>query len=80
MSHSTQNPHHDQRIAELTALAAQEGITLPFPPALIVHMEDHGHTIDLVTGQLIENGAAHRIYPTTAAEAELYIATLNGGL
>lgn len=69
-----------QAITELETLAAAENIDLPFPPAIIAHMEDHGHIIDLLTGQLIENGAAHRVYPTTAAEAELYVATLTGGL
>ena len=61
---SHSTPKSDRRIQELITLA----------------MEDHGHIINLVTGQLIENGAAQRIYPTTAAQAEHYVATLTGGL
>lgn len=80
MLHSTANTNHDQRIAELQAHAAESGIPLPFPPDIIAFMEDHDHCIDLATGQLIENGASHRIYPTTAAEAELFVAALTGGL
>lgn len=80
MSQTTRHPQHATRIADLTALATAENITLPFPAELIVAMEAHGHIIDLVTGQLIQNGANQRIYPTTIAEAELYVAGLNGGL
>jgi hypothetical protein len=76
----SQFTNHTTRIRELIAQAIEDNITLSYPPEIIVHMEDHGHLIDLVTGQLIEHGAAHCIYPTTAAEAELYVATLNGNL
>lgn len=80
MSYATQNMQHAARIADLEALAAAENITLPFPAIIIAAMEAHDHIIDLATGQLIQNGANQRIYPTTVAEAELFIAGLTGGL
>lgn len=80
MSYPARNTKHAPRIADLEALAVAEGIALPFPPALIAALEDHGHLIDLVTGRFIQNGANHRVYPTTVGEAELFVATLTGGL
>lgn len=40
----------DNRIAELEALAAAEGIELPYPAAMIAHIEDTGAVVDFVTG------------------------------
>jgi hypothetical protein len=40
----------DPRIAELTQIAREEGITLPMPPATIIWFEDRGYVVDLVTG------------------------------
>lgn len=71
---------HTQRIIELEELAASEGITLPWPAAVIAEFEDSGHIIDLRTDLVIEHGAQQRIIPTTVAEAELYVATILGGI
>lgn len=43
----------DNRIAELEALAAAEGIFLPYPPAVIARLEDAGAVVDLVTGAIL---------------------------
>ncbi|MCB0081780.1 MAG: hypothetical protein KDE47_12655 [Caldilineaceae bacterium] len=43
------------RIAELEAFAALEGLTLPFDAAEIVALEDRGFVIDLHTGQILED-------------------------
>jgi len=45
--------HQDERIQELLALAAQENITLPYSPELIVAMEDTGAVVDLHTGAIL---------------------------
>ena len=39
-----------KRIAELIELAEDEGITLPWPPAVIVGMEEQGKYVDLTSG------------------------------
>jgi hypothetical protein len=57
----------DRRIAELNDLAAQEGLVLPLPAELIVVYELAGHVVDLVTGDVIWNGAAQRVTPSPAA-------------
>lgn len=40
-----------QRIDELTALAVEEGIALPWPAPVIASMEELGQYVDLTTGQ-----------------------------
>lgn len=62
---------NDQRIDELTALAQAEGLTLPFPPAVIVAIEDQGGMVHLESGQILWNGAdvPMGLTPTAAAEA-----------
>lgn len=47
----------DERIAELKEQAAEDGITLPMSPEKIAALEDQGHVVDLITGQVIEGGA-----------------------
>lgn len=47
----------DERIAELEDQAAEDGITLPMSPEKIVALEDQGHVVDLITGQVIKGGA-----------------------
>lgn len=39
-----------KRIDELNELAAEEGITLPWPADVIVGMEERGQYVDLTTG------------------------------
>lgn len=43
----------DARIGELLALAEAEGLTLPYPPAMILRLEDAGHVVDLATGEIL---------------------------
>lgn len=43
----------DNRIEELQALAAAEGIELPYPPKIIVALEDAGNVVDLITGDIL---------------------------
>ena len=43
----------DNRIAELEALAAAEGIDLPYPAAMIARIEDTGAVVNLVTGAIL---------------------------
>jgi hypothetical protein len=43
----------DTRVSELLALAAAEGLTLPYSPALILWLEDAGHVVDLATGAIL---------------------------
>ena len=44
---------NDKRIQELLELAAQEGITLPYLPEIIIALEDTGAVVDLVTGAIL---------------------------
>ena len=46
------NGKADPRIAELTELAVNEGITLPLPVSLILWFEDRGCVVDLLTGSV----------------------------
>jgi hypothetical protein len=43
----------NNRISELTALAAAEGLRLPYPAPLIARLEDTGAVVDLVTGAIL---------------------------
>lgn len=61
----------DARIGELLALAAAEGLTLPYPPATILRLEDAGHVVDLATGEILL-GEGDQVYAwqwTVAGEA-----------
>jgi hypothetical protein len=63
--------NQDARIAELLTLAEAEGLTLPYPPNMIIALEDAGHVVDLHTGA-IQLGEADKPYHwnwTTAGEA-----------
>lgn len=40
----------EQRIAEIEQLAAEEGIALPWPAAVIAAMEERGQYVDLTSG------------------------------
>lgn len=44
-----------ERVLELEAWAAQEGIPLPMQAEEIVRLEDMGFVIDLRTGQILED-------------------------
>lgn len=63
----------DPRIAELLALAAEEGISLPYPPEVIIGLEDKGAYVDLTTGLI--GDAGERVSLTLLGEAN---AVVNG--
>jgi hypothetical protein len=65
---STQ-PNKRDRIIELVEFAAREGIELPMPPEDIAEIEAGGGIVDLVTGEVFEDGASWRVQPTIVAEA-----------
>lgn len=62
-----------RRIAELEALAAEEGLCLPYPPDVIVRLEDGGAVVDLLTGAVIVAGADVRYGLTLVGEANAVV-------
>lgn len=60
----------DKRVAELEQLASAEGFTLPMTAEQIIAIEDAGHTVDLLTGEVIANGADVGAWPVVATESE----------
>ena len=58
---------NQQRIHELEQLAAEEGITLPWPASVIAGIEDRGGYVDLLTGMV--GSAAERVELTVIGEA-----------
>ena len=63
----------DTRITELLALAEAEGLSLPYPPDVIVRLEDSGAVVDLVTGAVIVAGADVRYGLTLLGEANAVV-------
>lgn len=59
----------DRRVIELIEWAYREGVNLPRPAAEIVALEEAGHMVDLVSGEVIRNGANDRIALTVVGEA-----------
>ena len=57
----------DQKRAELTALQ-MSGVTLPMSIDDIIAIEQRGDVVDLITGEIIPNGSAHRFSTTDAAK------------
>lgn len=69
-----------QRIAELEAWAAAEGVTLPMAAASIIAMEDAGAVVDLVTGAIVPGCGDQRVRLTVIGEAVAVAANAwNGG-
>lgn len=66
----------DKRIRELLDLVEAEGITLPYPPAVIVGLEERGKYVDLITGMIGDD--SDRISVTVVGEAELIAARKMG--
>lgn len=60
---------YDCRAGELLALAIAEGIDLPMTVDEIIQLEDAGHIVDLLTGDILLNADSVRIEPTIVAEA-----------
>lgn len=56
----------DRRVTELLELAASEGLTLPYPPSMIVALEETGAIVDLRTGAILPGEAdkPHRFHLT----------------
>lgn len=63
----------DTRITELLALAAAEGLSLPYPPDVIARLEDGGAVVDLVTGAITVIGADVRYGLTLLGEANAIV-------
>lgn len=63
----------DTRITELLAMAEAEGLRLPYPPDVIVRLEDKGAVVDLVTGAVIVAGADVRYGLTLLGEANAIV-------
>jgi hypothetical protein len=61
----------DPRITELLALAAAEGLPLPYAPETILALEDTGAIVNLHTGAIILSEAERpiRLRPTVVGEA-----------
>lgn len=60
----------DPRIAELEALATEEGIVLPMPIETILWFEDRGKLVDLATGAVYDIVA---VQPTQHAKSVAYL-------
>ncbi len=61
-----------QRIAELEQLAAEEGIALPWPAAVIAAMEERGQYVDLTSG--LTGSDQERVSLTVVGEAVAVVA------
>jgi hypothetical protein len=59
----------EQRIADLLAWAAEEGITLPYPASMIIALEDSGAVVDFHSGAITPGAADHRYSLTVVGEA-----------
>lgn len=62
----------DNRISELLQLAAEEGLTLPYPPETIIAYENQGAVVDLITGAIYPGLADARqgiVFPAPASMA-----------
>lgn len=67
-----------QKIRELEQLAAAEGLTLPYPPEMIVRLEETGAVVDLRTGEITPGAASHRYGLTVLGEAVAVVAKAGG--
>jgi len=61
------------RILELLELAAKQGFVLPMSPEEIIQLEDDGHIVDLVNGEIIIDGASDWFELAPAGEALLHV-------
>jgi len=61
----------DTRVAELQALAIEEGLRLPMAADLISFFERHGYVVDLTTGEVHHNVAV-ALSPNAMALCHLY--------
>jgi len=63
----------DVRAFEIYALCEAEGIEPPMPVDEILALEDAGHTVDLLTGEIHRNGAEWLVEPTVIGEATVIV-------
>ncbi len=61
------------RILELLELAAEQGFVLPMSPEEIIQLEDDGHIVDLVNGEIIIDGASNWFELSTSGEALVHV-------
>ena len=61
------------RILELLELAAEQGFVLPMEPETIIALEDDGHVVDLVNGEIIIDGANDWFDLSPAGEALVHV-------
>ncbi len=61
------------RILELLELAAEQSFVLPMEPEDIIALEDNGHVVDLVNGEIIIDGASNRFELSLAGEALIHV-------
>ena len=64
-----------RRVAELNALAAEEGLRLPLPAQYIATLEALGYAVDLLTGAWIDADGV-RYMPTQEAQQQRRDGTL----
>lgn len=68
----------DYRVVELLDWAAALGLALPMPAADIVAIEAAGGVVDLVTGEVIEDGASLHVDLTVVGEALAVVLAYEG--
>ena len=64
---------NDNRISELEAWCSMTGRRLPMPIQDILALEDEGHVVDLVTGEIIIAGADATFELSVAGEAVVLV-------
>lgn len=60
------------RISEIEAQAAEDGLALPYPAAVIAQIEERGGMVDLTSGRILWNGTEHPVMLYPAAEARTW--------
>ena len=70
----------DRRVTELLELAESEGLRLPYPPSMIVALEETGAIIDLHTGAILPGEAdkPYRYRLTVVGEALAVVLAAEG--
>jgi hypothetical protein len=61
------------RMLELLELAAEQGFVLPMSPEAIIALEDDGHVVDLVNGEIIIDGASDWFELTVEGEGLIHV-------
>ncbi len=68
----------EERVQELEAWAALQGLKLPRPAQEIVALEEQGHAVDLESGDILWNEAEARYGLTVVGEATLHLHGADG--